>query len=166
MDFHKKWVRSVFRENGLFNPGYYFRTATATFKRCRLFQLVDLLSVRFSLSLVVDVSARRLSCSALPCGCAVLVFGVMRCDRFFFFLSHVGSHLSGGLLPLLLSPCLFVCSGLLRHSKSFSRDAQLSVGKVFASSVVCCVLRSQIGCPFSIKFPWRLLLFLVFSEMW
>ena len=29
--FHRKRVRSVFGENRLFNPDYYFRTATATF---------------------------------------------------------------------------------------------------------------------------------------
>ena len=47
----------------------------------------------------------------LLCGCAVQIFGVMRCDRFFFFLSHVGSHSSGGLLTLLLSPWVFVSGG-------------------------------------------------------
>ena len=45
------------------------------------------------------------------CGCAVRIFGVMRCGRFFLLLSHVGSHLYGGLLPLLLSLWVFVCGG-------------------------------------------------------
>ena len=31
VSFHRKWVRFVFRENVLFYPDYYFRTATATF---------------------------------------------------------------------------------------------------------------------------------------
>ena len=35
----------------------------------------------------------------------------MRCDRFFLFPSRVGSRLNGGLLPLLLSPGVFVSGG-------------------------------------------------------
>ena len=52
----------------------------------------------------------RLSCSALRLRCPSF-YGVMICDRFFLFLSHVGSHSSGGLLPLLLSPWVFVSGG-------------------------------------------------------
>ena len=48
------------------------------------------------------------------CGCAVHVFGVMSCVRFFLFLSHEGSHLCGGLLPLLLSLWVVVCGSFLQ----------------------------------------------------
>ena len=76
---------------------------------------MNFLFVRFSLSLGFRVSAsvcsRCVGCLSsqlfqlcFPCSCAVQVFGVMRCDRFFLFPPHVGSHFSGGLLPLLLSP--------------------------------------------------------------
>ena len=86
---------------------------------------MDFLSVGFSLSLVVDVSARVCSrcggcLSSLLFSFAFFAaalsksFGVMRCDWFFLFLSHVGSHLRGGLLPLLLSPWVFVSGGFLQ----------------------------------------------------
>ena len=56
--------------------------------------------------------------------------------------------------------------GLIAAFWSFSGYAQLSVVPVFASSVLRRVLWSLIGCSFSIRFPWLLLLFLVFSEEW
>ena len=170
----------MFRKNELFYPDYYFRTATATFYCCWFFQLVDFLYVRFLLSLGFDVSARvcfrcggclssQLFQLCFPCGCAVQFFGVMRCDRFFLFPSHVGSHLSGGLLPLFFESRSFCFwwffARLIAAFWGFSGYAQLSVFTVCASSVLRCVLRSLIGYPFSIRCPWLLLLFLVSSEV-
>ena len=83
---------------------------------------MDFLYVRFSLSWGLTCLREfvpgagvvcRLGCFSFAFLAAALssFFGVMRCDRFFLFPSHVGSHLSGGLLPLLLSPEDFVPGG-------------------------------------------------------
>ena len=121
---------------------------------------MDFLSVRFSLSLGSDVSARvssqcggclssQLFQLCFPCGCAVQFFGVMRCDRFFLFPYHVGSHLSGGLLPLL-SPGVFVSGGFsqdqLRHSGASPgmRSYLLLRSVPLRFFVVCCGLCSVV----------------------
>ena len=114
--FHRKLVHSVIRENGLFYP-IIFLQRLQPFSAAGFFSLWAFCSsgsrFRWGLTcLRVFVPGAEVVCRlsfqlCFPCGCAVQVFGVMRCDRFFVFPSHVGSHLSGGLLPLLLSPGVF-----------------------------------------------------------
>ena len=56
-------------------------------------------------------------------------------------------------------------TGLIAAFWDFSRYAQLSDFMVCASSFLRCMLRSLTSCPFSIRCLWRLLLFLVSSEV-
>ena len=140
---------------------------------------MDFLSVRFSLLLVVDVCARvcswcggclssQLFSFAFFAAALSRFFGVMRCDRFFLFLSR-GFSFDWWLVASSFESLGFCFrwffADLIKAFWGFSGYAQLSVVTVFASSVLHRVLRSLIGYQFSIRFPW-LLLFLVFSKEW